>query len=65
MKHNHHHHLHGLGPMACSGSIVHRILGLPRFILPLVDTPMLFFGDDVFPFFVNVLPILLYIVLFV
>jgi hypothetical protein len=58
------HHLHGLGPMACSGSIVHRILGLPGFFFPLVDIPMLFLGDDVFPFSVDV-PIFLYIVLFV
>jgi hypothetical protein len=41
--------------MACSGSIVHRILGLPGFFFPLVDIPMLFLGDDVFPFFVVIL----------
>jgi hypothetical protein len=51
--------------MACSGSIVHRILGLPGFFFPLVDIPMLFLGDDVFPFFVDVIPVFLYIVLFV
>jgi hypothetical protein len=59
------HHLHGLGPMACSGSIVHRILGLPVFLLPSVDIPMLFLGDDVYPFFVDVLLSFLYIALFV
>jgi hypothetical protein len=59
------HHLHGLGPTACSSSFVHRILGLPGFFFPLVDIPVLFSRDDVFPFFVDVLPIFIYIVLFV
>jgi hypothetical protein len=46
--------------MASSGSIFYRILGLPEFLFPLVDIPMLFLGDDVFPFFVDVLPIFLF-----
>jgi hypothetical protein len=51
--------------MAYSCSIFHRILGLTGFFFPLVDIPMLFLGDDVFPFLVDVLPIFPYIILFV
>jgi hypothetical protein len=43
----------------------HRMFGLPGFRLPVVDIPMLFLGDGVFPLFVDVLPVFLFIALFV
>jgi hypothetical protein len=45
--------------MACSGSIIHRLLGLPGFFFPSVDIPMLFLGDDVLPSLEDVLSIFL------
>jgi hypothetical protein len=51
--------------MACSAQQSTAFLAFLGFFFPLVDISMLLLGDDVFLLFVHVLPIFLYIALFV